>query len=319
MPSTASVEDPPTTSPAVTPALVVRGASKTYGSVRALRDVDLEVPRGTVFGVLGPNGAGKTTLLRAVIGLVHLDEGAIETAGAPAGSAAAMARCGSLIERPAFVPSLSAEQNLEVLARARGVGRDRVAEVLRTVGLADRAADRFRSYSVGMGQRLGIAAALLPHPDVLVLDEPTSGLDPDAVVAVRELIRGLAATGTTVIFSSHVLSEVERVCDRVLVLRSGQVVADAPVHELRSSAGATSLGLTVDPRDRAAEVLTRLGWEVLPQDGPPDSLTARSAHGSVPEAVRALVSADVDVHRVAQQESDLESLFFSLVRNGGRS
>lgn len=297
------------------PAIAVVGASKSYGSTRALVDVTVQVPVGAVFGVLGPNGAGKTTLLRAVLGLVRLDEGTITTTEAPAGSTASLAACGALIERPAFVPGLSGAQNLEVLARARGVRRARVQEVLEAVGLGERGADSFRSYSLGMGQRLGIAAALLGRPRLLILDEPTSGLDPDGVVAVRHLIRDLAAEGTTVVFSSHVLTEVERVCDRVLVLRSGRVVADSTVSELRSAARDVPVRLTATPRDRAVEVLTGLGLPV-PDDLPPDgTITVRADVDRIPDVVRALVAADVDVHRVAPQESDLETLFFSLVHD----
>lgn len=295
------------------PAIVVRGASKSYGSTRALARVDVEVPGGTVFGVLGPNGAGKTTLLRAVLGLVRLDEGKITTAGSPAGSTASLGACGALIERPAFVPALSGVQNLEVLARARGVPTSRVHEVLEVVGLGGRGKDSFRSYSVGMGQRLGIAGALLGRPSLLILDEPTSGLDPDGVVAVRQLIRDLAEGGTTVVFSSHVLTEVERVCDRVLVLRSGSVVADAPVRELRSTSHDVPVQVVATPRARAVEVLAGQGLRV-PDGVPPDGvITVRTVIDGVPDLVRALVAADVAVHRVVPQESDLETLFFSLI------
>ena len=215
----------------------VRELTKRYGNgVVAVDQVSLGVRRGEVYGFLGPNGAGKTTTLRVLLGLVAPSAGHVRVLGRPPGDPAALARIGSLVEGPAFYPYLSGRDNLRVLTRYAGVPERRVPEVLRTVDLADRGGDRFGTYSLGMKQRLGVAAALLKDPALVVLDEPTNGLDPAGMRDMRRLVRRLGAEGRTVLLSSHLLGEVQQVCDRVGIISGGRLIAESTVAELRGKA-----------------------------------------------------------------------------------
>ena len=220
------------------PAVIeTRGLAKRFAEANAVDGIDLDVPAGGVYGFLGPNGAGKTTTIRILVGLLWPSRGTSRILGEPvAPGAPVLARVGSLIERPAFYPYLSAIENLRVLGTAHGLGPDvllaRVAEAIERVGLAAVARRRVGGFSTGMRQRLALGAALIGRPDLVILDEPTNGLDPNGVVDVRELIARLAADGTTVFLSSHVLPEVEQLCDRVAILRAGRIVAEGPTGDL---------------------------------------------------------------------------------------
>lgn len=206
--------------------VVADGVSKMYPSgVTAVDSVSLTVSPGEVVGLLGPNGAGKTTLLRMVLGLVSPSAGLVVMVG-PDAEGAGIEIAGGLLEQPAFYPYMSGRNNLRVLARYTDVAESRVDELLELLGLADRAHDRVGSYSQGMRQRLGIAAALLKDPDIVVLDEPTNGLDPAGVSEVRGIVRNLADSDRAVLISSHLLSEMEQLCDRVVILHEGRVVAE---------------------------------------------------------------------------------------------
>lgn len=217
------------------PAIVTRALTKVYGrSAPAVDRMDITVERGEVYGLLGRNGAGKTTLMAMLLGLVRPTGGTFDVLGRPAGHRGADARVGALIEAPAFYPFLTGRQNLEVLARYATVPVAAVAEALARVGLEAAADRRYRQYSLGMKQRLGIAGAILGSPQLVVLDEPTNGLDPQAVHEVRELIRSLRDEGATVLLSSHVLSEVEQVVDRVAVIAAGRLVEQDTIQALRA-------------------------------------------------------------------------------------
>jgi ABC-2 type transport system ATP-binding protein len=214
-------------------AVDVRGLTKRYGERTAVDALDLRVPAGAVTGVVGPNGAGKTTTIRALLGLVRPTAGEGTVLGAPFGAPEAyLPRVGALVEAPAPYPALSGRANLRVLARLGGVDDERVDQVLRLVGLGDRGDDAAKAYSLGMKQRLGIAAALLPAPELLVLDEPTNGLDPAGIREVRALLRELADRGTTVLVSSHLLAEIEVICDHVVLLTGGRLRFAGAVGEL---------------------------------------------------------------------------------------
>ena len=209
------------------------GLTKDFGEQRAVDNVSIELPRGQVIGFVGPNGSGKSTTIRMLLGLIEPSAGGAEILGSSIQSPAAyLSRVGSLIEGPAFHPSLTGEENLRLLATLGGYSRQRISEVIETVGLTGRAGDRFRQYSLGMKQRLGIAAALLPDPDLLILDEPTNGLDPEGIVEIRHLLMNLGEEGKTVFVSSHLLSEISQICDRILMIQEGEIIGEGPEEEL---------------------------------------------------------------------------------------
>jgi ABC-2 type transport system ATP-binding protein len=286
-----------------------RGLTKRYGSgVVAVVDLDLNVRRGEVYGFLGPNGAGKTTTLRMLAGLIRPTSGTARVLGFKPGSPAALARTGCLIEAPAFYPYLSGRDNLRVVARYCGVPGSRVATALDEVGMTARARDRFSTYSLGMRQRLGVAATLIKEPEVLLLDEPTAGLDPQGVVEMRELIRSLAEGQRTVMLSSHLLGEVEQLCQRVGVIQSGRLLAEGTIPELRGQAG---LMLRAEPAGRAVALLSDLlGKEAVGvQDG---LLVLRTEPGRAAEINARLVSAGLKVSELRPQERSLEEVFLQL-------
>ena len=204
------------------------------GRVVAVDGLSLTVPTGGVFGFLGANGAGKTTAIRAIVGLLRSSKGGIRVLGAdvPRGLPSVMDRIGALVEQPSFFPNFTARRNLLLLARSRGIGAQRVDAAIAQVGLTGRAESRYATYSLGMKQRLGIAAALLKDPELIVLDEPANGLDPPGILEVRTLLRELSAQGRTVFISSHILSEVEHTCDRVAIIAHGRCIATGRVDDL---------------------------------------------------------------------------------------
>jgi ABC-2 type transport system ATP-binding protein len=206
-------------------ALETHGLSKRFGKRPAVDGLTMSVPAGSIAGFIGPNGAGKTTTLRLLLGLVHPDAGSATVLGSPLTEPDRyLPRVGALVEAPAFYPSLSGRTNLDVLARLGGYPRSRVGEVLETVGLSDRARDRVGAYSLGMKQRLGVAMALLPDPDLLVLDEPANGLDPLGIIEMRGLLRRLRGAGKTILLSSHLLGELEQVADWLVMLHEGKAL-----------------------------------------------------------------------------------------------
>ncbi|WP_431942134.1 ABC transporter ATP-binding protein [Micromonospora marina] len=288
-----------------------RGLSKRYGGLTAVRDLDLTVRAGEVYGFLGPNGAGKTTTLRMLLGLVRPSAGTVRLLGRAPG-AGRLTGVGGLIEGPAFYPYLSGRDNLRVLARYGGVGADRIATVLDLVDLTDRAGDRYTGYSLGMKQRLGVAAALLKDPRLLILDEPTNGLDPAGMADMRTLIRRLGAAGCTVLVSSHLLGEVEQICDRVGVIAGGRMVAEGSVAELCGSAG---LRVLADPLDEAVTRTRDLigADRVRVVDGGLD-LSVEPDRAAWLNAE--LVGAGLAVRELRPRDRDLEQVFFELVERG---
>jgi ABC-type multidrug transport system ATPase subunit len=287
--------------------------SKTYGAVRAVDRVSLSVWRGEVYGFLGPNGAGKTTTLRMLAGLVRPTGGSATVHGDQPGSPRALARTGVLIEAPRFYPYLSGRDNLRVVARYAGVPDRRIEVVLDTVDLAGRGGDRYAGYSLGMKQRLGVAAALLKDPELLILDEPTNGLDPAGMAEMREFMRSLGQGGRTLVLSSHLMGEVEQVCDRVGVIRAGSLVAEGSVEELRGRAG---LRVRAEPVAEAARLL-----EDLPEVGGlnrVDGLLELSVDTARAPAInRALVEAGIAVSELYPARASLEDVFLELTANGG--
>jgi ABC-type multidrug transport system ATPase subunit len=301
----------------MTPELVIetRGLTKRYGEeIVAVDDLDLGVRRGEVYGFLGPNGAGKTTTLRMLLGLVRPTSGRAVVLGAAPGVPVGLARIGAMIETPAFYPYLSGRDNLRVLAGYAGVPEERVAAVLDQVRLTDRAGDRVQTYSVGMKQRLGIAAALLKDPELLILDEPTNGLDPAGMVEMRAFIRSLGQGRRTVILSSQLMGEVEQVTDRVGVIRGGTLVAEGTLEELR---GRPSLRVRAEPLPEAARLIGALPdvGEITRLDGMLDVTVDPSQAATIN---RALVQAGITVSELYAQKASLEDVFLELTNSGGK-
>ena len=294
-------------------AVAVSGLTKRFGRVRAVDDVTLAIPAGGVYGLLGPNGSGKTTLLSMLAGFLRPTAGEITLLGqaGASGQQAALHRTGALIERPTFWPYLSGRDNLRCLQGiyATGGGSGEIDELLDTVGLAGDASGRkFGACSTGMKQRLGIAAALLGNPSLLILDEPTNGLDPSGIIEVRQLIRSLAqADGRTIILASHLLNEVEQVCDRVGVMARGKLRYSGPVAEM----GAPAQVFVRTTDDGAAATLLRAaGWDVVAQSN--DGLEIAAAPGREWEISRELANGGVYVSELRSVGGALEAGFLEV-------
>jgi ABC-2 type transport system ATP-binding protein len=293
------------------PPVEVRGLVKRYGELTAVAGVDLTVNTGDVYGYLGPNGAGKTTSLRMMLGLIRPTAGTVRLFGRdPQQTVAALEGVAGFVEAPTFYPYLTGRRNLELLAGFDGYGAaTRIEEALERVELADRARDRVGGYSHGMRQRLGIAAALLRDPKLLLLDEPTTGLDPGGMRDMRLLIRRLADHGITVMLSSHLLTEVEEVCNRVAIVRSGRIVYEGQIAELKRSAGMSYRLATTDD-ERAVEVCrAQPGVSEVTITGGRITFTAESA--AVGALSQALVEAGSLILALTPQTVTLEDLFFS--------
>ena len=291
------------------PLVRTRDLTKRYGGITAVDGLDLSVGRGEVYGFLGPNGAGKTTTLKMLLGLIRPTRGSAEVLGRAPGAPGGLARIGALVESPAFYPYLSGRDNLKVAARLSGVPNGRVGEVLEEVELSSRAKSRYRKYSLGMKQRLGVAAALLKAPDLLILDEPTNGLDPKGMADMRALIRRLGSGERTVLLSSHLLGEVEQVCDRVGVIHRGRLISEGAVDQLRGGGGV--LVVRAEPFEEAAEIAGRLeGVEGV--EGTDGVLRLRTDPGRAAEINAKLVSAGLRVSELRAAERSLEDAFLEL-------
>lgn len=293
----------------MTPALETTGLGKTYGrearAVAALQALDLSVPRGVVYGVLGPNGAGKSTLLRMVLGLVRPSRGSFRLLGESAVNVGVLRRVGAMIEAPSLYPFLSARDTLRALSRVSGFDDPaRETAVLERVGLAEAAHRKARTYSMGMRQRLALAAALLTRPELLILDEPTNGLDPAGIQEMRTLVRDLVdKDGVTIILSSHLLDEVQKVCDRVAILNHGQLIAEGKVADL--IAGRGGLFIAAAPLDRALALLGERARRHA------DGLIADIAREAAPGLIRELAAAGVDIFEARWMTQSLEDVFLS--------
>ncbi len=306
-------------------ALSTRGLRKSYGSRLALDGLDLSVPSGVVYGFLGPNGAGKTTTMRLLTGLLHPDAGDIELLGQPfgRGDRRRLFEVGALIESPSFYPYLSGRANLRALAASGApVPKGRVEELLELVGLGERARDKLSGYSLGMKQRLGIACALLSDPKLLLLDEPANGLDPAGIVAMRETLRRLAASGKTVFVSSHLLAEVQVLADVVGIIARGRIVREGQLETLLTDQGVIRVRVTEGELAAARAVLERLApvdagtTAGTPGSGPPDGavgqwLTVHAPPARAAEVNRLLAESGIYASAL-ESGTDLELLFLEL-------
>ena len=296
-----------------TEVLSTHGLTKDFKHLRAVDNLDLSICRGDVFGFLGPNGAGKTTTIRLIFGLIYPTSGYVRIAGhqVPGDRQEALRHIAGFVDDPTFYGNMTARRNLRIFGKMNGaVTEQRITEVLELVGLSERGQSKVGSFSHGMRQRLGIALALIHHPDLIVLDEPTSGLDPQGMKDVRELIRDLGQAGTTVFLSSHLLHEVELVCNRAAILRRGRLIAQGPVAELHPASNAVKI--MTGNQGKALEVIRRLvpGGSIKEDEG---YIVVESGEGLVAEMVRRLVADDVDVLAVVPAvEQGLEDMFLEL-------
>jgi ABC-type multidrug transport system ATPase subunit len=298
---------------------------KTYRTRRgrqvAVEGLDLKVPRGGVHGFLGPNGSGKTTTIRMLLGLITADSGqmAIFDQPVPERLPAVVGSIGAIVEQPKFFPAFSGRRNLQLLAQGIGAPAARVDEVLAEVGLAERGRDRFRSYSLGMRQRLAIAATLLKDPELLIFDEPTNGLDPAGIHEIRATMRGLADAGRTVLVSSHILTEVQQVADTVSIIGRGRLLAEGDVGEILARGVQESVQLRVPETARAAELLAAAGYVV--QAGPEQSLVVAAPPAGHPAQLGPLRPGAVTellarqglyLTELVPRRADLEQVFLAL-------
>jgi ABC-type multidrug transport system ATPase subunit len=293
--------------------LSTHGLTKDFKQLRAVDTLDLSVCRGDVFGFLGPNGCGKTTTIRLIFGLIYPTSGYVQVLDhrVPDDRLRALRHLGGFVDDPMFYDNMTARRNLRLLGEMNGeVSEERISEVLEMVSLTERGKTKVGGYSHGMRQRLGIALALIHQPDVIVLDEPTSGLDPQGMKDVRELIRDLGKQGTTVFLSSHLLHEVELVCNRAVILSKGRVVMQGPVSELHPASHAVKV-LTGD-QSRALEIIKGMAApETVRQDE--GYVMVESGDGFVPEMVRRLVAENIDILAVVPAlEQGLEDMFLEL-------
>ncbi|OON70070.1 ABC transporter ATP-binding protein [Hymenobacter sp. CRA2] len=295
--------------------LDIQHLTKRYGRTTAVQDLTLSVPAGSVFGLLGPNGSGKTTTLGIALGVLHATAGSVSWFGA-APTAAARRRVGALLETPNFFPYLSARQNLQISADTKRATPATIERALETVQLAGRQHEPVRGFSLGMKQRLALAAALLGEPEVLVLDEPTNGLDPQGIADVRRLVQRLAAEGRTVILASHLLDEVQKVCTHVGVLHQGHLRAAGPVAQILSTADRVHLRLAADADPQTLpEALATIPFVRDVQAGPQGavSLTLAADH-SAADLNRALFGRGVTLAHLSTEQRSLESQFLELIK-----
>ena len=302
--------DDRTFSTALGPALKADRLTKRYGGRLAVDHVSLEVPRGTVAAFIGPNGAGKTTTIRLLLGLVTPTSGEAWVLGRSiAKPSAYLPRVGAMIEGPTFYPGLSGRANLEILATLGSQPKKRVDAVLERVGLAERAEDAFRSYSLGMKQRLGIAAALLPEPELLVLDEPTNGLDPAGILEIRALFAWLAESGTTVFVSSHLLAEVEQVANWLVLMKDGSIVFDGPIGEAMASVSKGLVLRTSGAPDGLLALVRGMGYRAHLEH---DRVVVDASAAVAGDINRAAMDAGLVLVELTPRAASLEETFFSL-------
>jgi len=303
-------------------AVETHGLIKRFGDTVAVNDVQLLVPRGCAFGYLGPNGAGKTTLIRVLLGLTHADAGTMFLLGhaVPRHRDVALARVAAIVDEPRFHGHLTGRQNLQILAAAREpAAKGRITPALERVGIAHRANDKVAKYSMGMRQRLGVAACLLGDPELLILDEPMNGLDPAGMLDMRDMIKSFVAEGRTVVLSSHLLDEVERTCDAVAIVDRGAMIRQGPISQLL--AGSTfEVQVECSEPARARSLLegTNLDAQVSTRpEGLAISLPEGTARDAIAEINRLLVEGGISVYRLQHIQASLEQWFLSVTSRLG--
>lgn len=300
-----------------TPAISVNNLSKRYGDVLAVNDASFEVPLGTICGFVGPNGSGKTTTIRMLLGLIKPSSGTGSIIGNSIGHPEKyLKEVGAMIEGPAFYPALSGLENLKVLAKLGGIPLERCQQLLDLVDLGERGGDKYKTYSLGMKQRLGIAAALLPNPKLLILDEPTNGLDPAGIQEIRDLLEKLASEGVTVFVSSHLLSELEMISKHLVMLRKGEVIFSGPIQELLQRNKPT---IVAKPTSRnslpyLAEIINKTGHVAVIED---DHVRVDADEAFAVTLNKLAFESGIVLAQLTPVRASLEETFFELT--GGQS
>lgn len=299
-----------------------KGLSKEYrrrggDPVMAVNNLDLAVEGPSVHGFLGPNGSGKTTTIRCLLGLIRPTSGSVKLLGTDVGDLSMIIdRIGALVETPKFFPNFTGRKNLRMLARVSGVENKRVDEVLEIVGLGDRSKDSFRSYSLGMKQRLAVGATLLKDPELILLDEPANGLDPAGIVEIRRLLRSLADAGKTIFVSSHQLAEVQQTCDVLTIISKGSVIATGSVDQVLASGGGAGLNVVISDPAGALEILTKAGFAARQGAGPETiEVDIDPMQGAL--ITQHLAAAGRFVRLLEPRANTLESVFLSLTGERG--
>jgi ABC-2 type transport system ATP-binding protein len=303
-------------------AVETHGLTKRFGENIAVNDVELLVPRGCAFGYLGPNGAGKTTLIRVLLGLTHADAGEMFLLGhaVPRHRDLALAGVGAIVDEPRFHGHLSGRRNLQILAAARApAAKGRIEPSLERVGILHRADDKVSKYSMGMRQRLGVAACLLDDPQLLILDEPMNGLDPGGMLDMRDMITSLVAEGRTVVLSSHLLDEVERTCDAVAIVDRGKVIRQGPISQLLAgSSFEVQVECSAPDRARALLEATAIGGHIQASpDGLAITLPEGTERDAIAEVARVLVEGGISLYRLQHVQASLEQWFLSVTSRLG--
>lgn len=298
-----------------TSAIAVSNLSKNYGDVHAVSNASFEVPLGTICGFVGPNGSGKTTTIRMLLGLIKPSAGT----GTIIGNSIShpekyLKEVGAMIEGPAFYPALSGIENLKVLAKLGGISLTRCEELINLVGLEGRGRDKYKNYSLGMKQRLGIAAALLPHPKLLILDEPTNGLDPAGIQEVRDLLEKLAAQGVTVFVSSHLLSEIEMISKYLVVLRKGEVIFSGPIQDLlqRNKSTIIAKPSTSNALEYLAELINKTGHQAIIET---DHVRVDADESFAIQLNKLAFEAGIVLSQLTPVRASLEATFFELTED----
>jgi ABC-2 type transport system ATP-binding protein len=304
-------------------AVSATGLTKRFGQRTVVDQLDLEIPVGSVCGFVGPNGAGKTTTIRMLLGLIRPTAGSGTILGGDLQHPESyLRRVGALIESPAFYPSLSGRDNLLALARLDGIPREVVSTVLSRVGLLERSLDQYRTYSLGMKQRLGLAAALLPSPDLLILDEPTNGLDPAGIVEMREIIRSLAEDGMAIFISSHLLAEIEHICEHLVMISDGRTVFQGAVTGLRATQNHELVVRPEKEADVAAlmDIMRENGFTARREEMRPGLSTAIVEAPPDAAAVlnRLAMSHDITLAHLSERTRSLEEAYFDLTGTHSR-
>lgn len=293
--------------------LSIKNLHKRYGRVHAVNNVSLEIYKGNVYGILGPNGSGKSTTLGIVLNVVNKTSGEYSWFGGKMKTHDALKKVGAIIERPNFYPYMTAKENLQLVCKIKGINYAKVHEKLEIVGLLDRQDSKFRTFSLGMKQRLAIASALLNDPEILILDEPTNGLDPQGIHQIRDIIKHIASQGTTILLASHLLDEVEKVCSHVLVLRHGQILYSGKVDGMTSNEGFFELQAADNSELRSALQNHPAVGKVSEEDG--KVLVYLKSPLEASELNRFLFEKNISLNHLVTRKNSLEEQFLQLTNN----